>query len=349
MIECFSFYFAFMNLNWTIAFPRPYFPFELSYKDQFFLIGSCFTEHIGKFLQQLKFKVTQNPAGILFDPHSIAFHLFNWARGIYPTSEELFLDNELWHHWKYHTQFSSTNFHESYQKIYDASHQAILFLKQSTWLVVTLGSSYTYKLDEGIPVEHYQKFGVGYAVANCHKCPNTWFQKYLNPIHETYQLLNEAFNEVLKVNPKIRFLVNISPVRHLRDGVVENNRSKARLLEAVHQLVENRKDTFYLPSYELVIDVLRDYRFYDLDKAHPNYEATQWVLNYFVEHYFSKECQEQIKKIQDIITAYHHQPRNPDTVAHQQFLASYLEKTLQMQKVLPDLDWGNELRYFGRE
>ncbi len=338
-----------MNLSWTIPLPKSYFPYQLSYYNHFFLVGSCFTEHIGKFLKELKFQVIQNPAGILFDPHSIAFHLSNWANGCSPKREELFLEKELWYHWKYHSQFSSVSQEQTFHEIKKSYDMAIIHLKKTDWLIVTFGSSFSYRLNHNIPDELKEKFGIGYFVANCHKCPNQWFDKYLTPITETYELINVAFHQIKSINPKIRFLLNISPVRHLRDGVIENNRSKARLLEAIHLLVENREDTYYLPSYEIVIDVLRDYRFYDIDKAHPNYEATQWVLQYFLQNFFSKETQEIVKKIQDIQTAYNHKPRNPNTLAHVQFLNSYLEKTLQLQKELPHLDWSKELKYFNGE
>lgn len=337
-----------MNLNWTIAFPKVHFPFPLSYNDHFFFIGSCFTEHIGNYLKDLKFSVVQNPAGILFDPHSIAFHLKQWSNHILPNESDFFCFNELWHHWKFHTQFVSINLNTTFQKILSSVNLAIEHLKKTDWLIVTLGSSYSYKLSDKISDEHITKYGIHYPVANCHKCPNQWFYKYLTPSNETFDLLNDAFENVKKVNPQIQFLINISPVRHLRDGVVENNRSKARLIEAVHALVESRKDTFYLPSYEIVIDVLRDYRFYDLDKAHPNYEATQWILQFFVENYFSKETQDRMKEIQEIQLAYQHQPRNPETQAHQKFLQSYYDKTLRLSKLLPHLDWEKELNYFGK-
>lgn len=337
-----------MHLNWTIAFPKTQFPFQFSYNNHFFLIGSCFTEHIGNYLKDLKFQVVQNPAGILFDPLSIAFHLIQWSEEIYPSKEEFFYYQELWHHWKFHTQFSSTDLENSYQLVLGSVSHAIENLKKTDWLIVTLGSSYSYQLTNQIPNEHLQKYGLNYPVANCHKCPNQWFHKYLTPIQETFEILNHAFNKVKKINPKIQFLINISPVRHLRDGVVENNRSKARLIEATHLLVENRKDTFYLPSYELVIDVLRDYRFYDVDKAHPNYEATQWVIQYFIENYFSEETQEFLKEVHEIRLAYQHQPKNPQTQAHQKFLQSYYEKTLSIQKRLPFLNWDKELEYFGK-
>jgi hypothetical protein len=338
-----------MPLNWTIAFPTVHFPLKLSYHDQFFLIGSCFTEHIGKYLSELKFHVTQNPAGILFDPHSIAYHLSNWAQEIYPVPEEWFCYNELWHHWKYHSQFSTTQKNISYEQAFASSRLAIQQLKTADWLIITLGSSYSYRLSSNAPQEQLQLYREGYFVANCHKCPAQWFEKYLTPSSETYELLYSTFEIIKQVNPKIHFLLNISPVRHLRDGVIENNRSKARLIEAVHLLVENRPDTFYLPSYELVIDVLRDYRFFDIDKAHPNYEATQWVLQYFLEHYFSKETQEIIEKVKEIVSAYQHKPKNPDTQAHKNFMKTFYQKTCELQKHFPFLDWRKELEYFNHE
>lgn len=334
-------------MEWTIAFPNPNLPpLPLQYPHKIFLIGSCFTEHIGNFLKDHKFNVLVNPMGVLFDPCAIAFHLLNFAKKQHTPSDHLFFYQELWHSWKHHSQFSSTSFEKTYQTILNAEKKASEFLQDADWLIITLGTSYTYRLTEHAPQEHLHKWGVSYPVANCHKCPAQWFFRYLLPLDETYDLLYQALSLIQKVNPKVHILLNISPVRHLRDGVIANNRSKARLIEVTHLLTENLTNTFYLPSYEIIIDVLRDYRFYDIDKAHPNYEATQWVIQFFTEHYLDSQTKQYLSRMQDIRKALLHRPQNPNTQAHQQFLNRYFEKVCQIEKELPFLNFEEEKKIF---
>lgn len=334
-------------MEWTIAFPKPQLPPQpLQYSHKIFLIGSCFTEHIGNFLKEHKFQVLANPMGVLFDPYSIAWHLLNFARKHFTASDQLFLYNELWSSWMHHSQFSSTSFEKTYQSILIAEQQASDFLQDADWLIITLGTSFSYRLTEQAPTDHIHKFGLNYPVANCHKCPAQWFLRYLMPTEKTYNLFYKALLFIQKVNPKIHILLNISPVRHLRDGVIANNRSKARLIEASHLLTENLPNTFYLPSYEIIIDVLRDYRFYDIDKAHPNYEATQWVIQFFTENYLDEKSKQYLAHLQDIRKALLHRPQNPDTQAHKLFLKRYFEKVCQIEKELPFLNFEDEKKYF---
>jgi hypothetical protein len=140
----------------------------------------------------------------------------------------------------------------------------------------------------------------------------------------------------------------VSPVRHIRDGVIENNRSKARLLESVHHLVNKFDQLYYFPAYELVIDVLRDYRFYDVDLVHPNYMATEFVLEKFTETCIDEESQELIREVKDIVIARKHKAFQPATNAHRQFLKTYFEKAKTLQKKYPFIDLEEEVLYFSQ-
>ena len=166
------------------------------------------------------------------------------------------------------------------------------------------------------------------------------------PITETVERLDNTIHQLFYFNKKNRIIFTISPVRHIRDGVVENNRSKARLIEAVHHLVNKFDRLYYFPSYEIVIDVLRDYRFYDIDMVHPNYLATDFVLKKFLESYMSEETNELIQEIKRLVISRKHKPTHPATEAHQKFLKANLEKAKNLQQQHPYLDFEKELVYF---
>ena len=158
--------------------------------------------------------------------------------------------------------------------------------------------------------------------------------------------LDTCLHQLFMFNPSLKIIFTVSPVRHIRDGVVENNRSKARLLEVVHHLVNKFEKIYYFPAYELVIDVLRDYRFYDIDMVHPNYQATQFVLEKFMQHFITDESQKLAEEVQKIVTARKHKPFQPSTDAHKKFLLSNYEKVLAIRKKYPFLSLEEELEYF---
>jgi hypothetical protein len=206
---------------------------------------------------------------------------------------------------------------------------------------MTLGSSWVYTLtDKALNAT------AGMVAANNHKAPADWFKKRLMLPEEVVQLLNDTLQQLLSFNPQLKVLFTISPVRHLREGVVENNRSKAVLIQAVHQLVEQYDQLYYFPAYELVIDDLRDYRFYAEDLVHPNYYATQYVWEKFAGACMNEDTRNLMKQIEEIDLAFRHRPFNPGTVQHQQFLHSYWKKTRALQTLYPYLDFSGELHYF---
>lgn len=309
----------------------------ITYQHKIMLMGSCFTEHIGNNLQELKFHTLQNPNGILFEPMSVCRSLVSYIQHKEYKEDDLFEYNELWQSWDHHSRFSSPEKQTALALINQSQQAAHDFIKQADWLIITLGSSFVYKLKEE------QRF-----VANCHKAPAQWFDKYLLPIDEQIASLDNTMHQLFHANPKLKIIFTISPVRHLRDGVVENNRSKARLLETVHHLVNKFDRLFYFPAYELVIDVLRDYRFYDIDLAHPNYAATQFVMEKFTDYAFREPTLELMKEIRQIVTAKNHKPFHPGSKQHQQFLKQHLEKTMAIAEAHPQLNLSQELSFFKR-
>jgi GSCFA family len=317
---------------------------QISYHDKILLIGSCFTEHIGNALEELKFRVLQNPHGILFDPISVCNSLNSYVINKKYSEKDLFQLNEVWNSWQHHSRFSNINKEECLQIINESQQEAHEFLKQADWLVITLGSSFSYRLKADS--SQIPPLGGGGTVANCHRAPAQWFTKHLLTINETAGALKNCIDRLLEFNKHFKIIFTISPVRHIRDGVVENNRSKARLIEAVHQTIAEYKQLYYFPAYELVIDVLRDYRFYDIDLAHPNYMATEFVMEKFKAGFIDEASQKLMEEVRKIVIAKKHKAFQPATNAHKQFLKAHFEKTKEMLEKYPFLNLQEELNYF---
>lgn len=323
-----------MDFQLPINIPAP--AATINYREPILLTGSCFTEHIGNSLHELKFDVLQNPNGILFDPASVASSLVSYVQNKQYTAGDLFYLNELWQSWQHHSRFSHMDQEFCLQQINESQERAHHFLKKANWLVITLGSSFSYRLAEN-----------GLPVANCHRAPGQWFRKHMMTIEEINTVLDNSLYQLLKFNPSLRVIFTVSPVRHIRDGVIENNRSKARLIEVVHHLVNKFDRLYYFPAYELVIDVLRDYRFYDIDMVHPNYPATGFVLEHFMRHYTDAEAQQLAAEVQKIVIARRHKAFHPATEAHKRFLQSHLEKAKDLQQKYTFLNLQEEINYFG--
>lgn len=323
--------------------PSGYAGKKIEYNEPIFLIGSCFTEHIGNALGNYKFPILQNPNGILFDPASTVHAIKSYLKPTVYTEKDLFFYNDVWQSWHHHSRYSALTVEECLEKINRSQQEAHEFLKKTKWLIITLGSSYSYRLTDQAPKEGSE---VGMPTANCHRAPQQWFDKHLMSIEETVTALDNMLHQLFFFNSEIQIIFTVSPVRHIRDGVVANNRSKARLLESVHHLVNKFDRLHYFPAYELVIDVLRDYRFFDIDMVHPNYAATDFVLKNFMQEFVSEEANDIAEKVHKIVIASKHRPQHEATPAHQQFLQTHAEKVISLMKEYPFLDLNNELDYF---
>lgn len=320
---------------------------RINYRDKILLTGSCFTEHIGHSLADLKFSVLQNPNGILFDPRSVCNSLISYIDNKQYKKDDLFYFNEVWNSWEHHSRFSHLDADEAIRVINRSQQQAHDFLKHADWLIITLGSSFSYRLTaEFSKIASFGGNSEGAGVANCHRAPSQWFNKYLLTIDEIISLLDTAYHRLHRFNPKLKTIFTISPVRHIRDGVIDNNRSKARLIEAVHHMVSKFPGLYYFPAYELVIDVLRDYRFYDIDMVHPNYPATEFVMEKFKDNFIDEESQQLLEEIKKIVIARKHKPFQPETTAHKSFLKAHLDKTKELKTRYSFLDLKDEIDYF---
>lgn len=308
---------------------------QIDHHSKLLLTGSCFAEHISDKLLQHKFNVLSNPHGILYNPFSIADSLQSYVKGRDYQDKHLFQLNEIWNSWEHHTRFSHIDKQQALQQINDSQQQAANFIRSATHIIISLGTAYYYTLIE-----------LNKIVSNNHKAPSQWFDKKLVTVQEIVDKFTLVIKSILEINSDVQILFTVSPVRHIRDGIVENNRSKARLLDAVHELCTLHEYASYFPSYELVTDVLRDYRYYNADMVHPNAQAIDYVWERFTAAAMSDDTRQLMKQLNEIVIAGLHRPRFPQTEAHQKFRSAMVEKIKVLQQQHPYLPLDVELISF---
>ena len=293
----------------------------IDYNSKVILLGSCFSDNIGKKLRYHKFQSVLNPFGILFHPKAIESVIKNAITKKEYTEEDVFFFNERWQSFTTHSKLSASSKEEALNQLNQASALINTALKSSTHIIITLGTSWVYRF-----------LASGKIVANCHKVPQHKFKKELLPITEINKSLSSIISLVRKVNPNINFIFTISPVRHLRDGFIENQQSKSHLISALHQIIKIQKNIFYFPSYEIMMDELRDYRFYKEDMIHPNQIAINYIWEKFYENWLSDEAIDLKKQVIKIQRGLEHKPFNTDSNEYREFLSSLQKKIKALKK-----------------
>ncbi|MCW3072668.1 MAG: hypothetical protein JWO44_2558 [Bacteroidetes bacterium] len=322
-------------MHFHLQFPIPPFPQQLSYSDKLMFIGSCFAESIGEKMNEQKLSTLINPHGVLYNPLAIGKAVSRYLYNDPLKEEELFFANESWNSWEHHSRFSDAGKEACLQQTNTSLNAGHEQLKDARWLFITFGSAFSYKHKES-----------GIAVGNCHKVPQKKFTKSLLSTDEIIAAYDTLFKELKKLNPGLKIVLTVSPVRYIRDGVVENNLSKSILLQSVHRLVEKHGNVFYFPAYELVIDDLRDYRFYKDDLVHPSEQAVSYVFEKLKEVLFDNEAKELYKSIRELLDAAKHRPFNENSEAHKKFKSTFEARCVQLQKRYPFLDLKTELDHF---
>lgn len=322
-------------MEFHLSFPVAPLEPAIQYQDRLLLMGSCFAEEIGAKLQQHRFHTLLNPHGILYNPLSMVAALQRYLDGKAYTKAELFLHEDLWHSWDHHSRFSGTDPDAVLAGINASMEAATTALETGDWLVLTLGSAFVYQLKENNRM-----------VGNCHKVSSASFYKRMVTPEEVVSALDNFMHRLFFRNRKINILFTVSPVRYVRDGVVENNLSKSVLLQSVHHLVNKFDRLYYFPAYELVIDDLRDYRFYKDDMVHPNETAIRYVWEQFVKAAVHPASQDVLKTVTDLLRAKEHRPFNPESSQHRQFLRTYAQRVKQLMQAHPDMELQDLLQYF---
>lgn len=281
------------------------FAFPIDYSSYTFFIGSCFAENISKKFDYHKLKNTSNPFGVLFHPLAVEKIIQKAVQGIEFTSNDLLLSNELWCSLDAHSELSATDKGQLLELLNQRLCQTQTALQKATHISITLGTSWVYK-----------HLTTNQIVANCHKIPQREFSKELLSVEQ----IKESLNRIIKLLPNKQIFFTISPVRHIKDGFFENNLSKAHLFTALNQILGSQ--AHYFPAYEIIMDELRDYRFFAADMLHPNQLAIDYVWERFSEYYLSTEAHNTSKEIDAIQKALQHKAFNPDTLQHKQFITA---------------------------
>ncbi|WP_159018404.1 GSCFA domain-containing protein [Algibacter sp. L3A6] len=290
----------------------------INYNSEVLLFGSCFSENIGEKLEYFKFKSRQNPFGILFHPQAI-YNLIESAiqHKIYKESD-VFFHNEQWHCFDAHSKLSHSSKTDLINQLNTRVTATENYIKNATHIVITLGTAWVYNFIETDKV-----------VANCHKVPQKKFKKVLLSVDEISNTLRNILTQIRSVNYNATVIFTVSPVRHLKDGFIENSQSKAHLLAAIHAVVSNK--SYYFPSYEIMMDELRDYRFYAEDMIHPNTTAINYIWEQFQKVWLSPDASKIMNNVDVVQKGMQHKPFNPSSEAHLKFLKQLEIKKEQLQ------------------
>ena len=301
---------------------------QIDYKSNLFLLGSCFSNHIGDKLNYFQFNTTQNPLGILFHPYSIEKLLSDAKNKKKYSSSDLVFNNEQWHCWHAHSSISSANKSKLLHNLNNAILATHKQLLQSTHIIITLGTSWLYRFIEK-----------DILVANCHKIPQNNFVKELFSVAQITEVLLSIICLLKEVNKKATIIFTVSPVRHLKDGFVENMQSKSHLISAIHSVLNSKEKVSYFASYEMMLDDLRDYRFYAEDMIHPNQIAINYIWGKFVNTWLSESTAPIMKEIDSIKKGLLHKPFNINSLAHQKFLENLANKKKKLLSNFPYIDF----------
>lgn len=304
----------------------------IDYNSKIISLGSCFAENMGKKLDYFKFQNSTNPFGIIFNPVSIEKLVNRMVNKIKFTESDIFFHNERWHCFEVHSELSDSNKEAFLNKLNALVSENHIQISKATHFQITYGTSWVYRKTDSNEI-----------VANCHKVPQNQFVKEILSIETIEKSIQNTIALIQKINPNCNFIFTISPVRHIKDGFVENQVSKAHLIAAVHQVITNcnperSRGTFnYFPSFELQMDELRDYRFYAEDLLHPNQTAIDYIWERFCESNITSDCFTLMDEIATIQKGLAHRPFNSNSENHQKFLANLTQKINKLQESLPRL------------
>lgn len=291
----------------------------IDYNAKIISIGSCFAENMAEKFDYFKFQNAANPFGIIFNPVSIEKIISRIVKEEFYTEKDVFFYNERWHSYEVHSDLSNSDRQELLETLNKAISETYKYLKEATHIIITYGTSWIYRNTENDAI-----------VANCHKVPQKQFLKELLSVDVIEKSVQNTIDLVQVLNPDINFIFTVSPVRHIKDGFAENQLSKSHLFAAVHEVLKTHNSQLkthnYFPSYEIMMDELRDYRFYAEDMLHPNQVAIDYIWQKFSENYMAENSIATMQEIAEIQKSLRHRSFNPESEQHQKFLAKLQEK-----------------------
>lgn len=304
---------------------------KISHSQQIMGIGSCFISEVGEKLATAKFNILINPFGTLFHPLAIENTLARILSLTYYNKDEIFKYGEIFFSWDHHTSFDKPSIEETIEKINSELEKANEFIRNTDCFLLTFGTSWIYQLKDS-----------GLFVANCHKVPDHIFEKKLLTEKQLQSSIRNCFRLIQDIHPNAHIITTISPVRHSKDGLVENSLSKARLVSALHEVIGQNENINYFPAFELMNDDLRDYRFYAEDLVHPNQMAVDYIWQKFSDVYFDEKTHEKIEQVRKIKSALSHRPMNPKTIAYKEFLYNTRKLIENIENQFPENSFSDE-------
>lgn len=316
-------------MNFTTKIPIPKYPNPINYNSKIVSLGSCFAENIGDKFQYFKFQSIVNPFGIIFNSVSIEKIIERVVNEVLFTEKDIFFHNERWHCFEIHSDLSHSNASELLENLNQILRETKKQLQSATHIIITYGTSWVYRSIEKNCI-----------VTNCHKVPQKQFSKELLSAETIQKSIENTLSLIQSINPNCNFIFTISPVRHLKDGFVENQRSKANLIVGLHETFDFRLSTFdYFPSYEIMMDELRDYRFYAEDMLHPSQIAIDYIWECFSESCIDENSFQTMKEVAEIQKGINHRSFNPDSEQHLKFLSNLNQKINFIKEKFPHISF----------
>ncbi len=295
-------------------------PRSIALHDYILTVGSCFSEGIGRQLADYKFNVLANPFGTVYNPLSIHQLVYQMVENQSPADDGYLQRDDVFLHYDYPSRFAALSRSELSQSLTSAIAASHRFMTKTRWLMLTYGTAWVYRLRQNNRL-----------VANCHKMPSSLFTKELLTEKQIVDSFNNLFEKLKATCPDPQVILTVSPVRHLRDTLELNSVSKAVLRLACHTLCQTHEAVHYFPAYELLLDDLRDYRFYDADLLHPSAEATDYIWNKFVQSAMDEEARKFIQEWHNIKQALNHKPFLPRSRSYRQFIEATLKRLEQLK------------------
>lgn len=311
----------------TIKTDIPDYPFKIDYKDQLMFLGSCFSENIGSRFTNAFFSTEVNPFGVLFNPVSVSNGLHRMLSGRLFVDDELFRYGSLWNSFSHSSLFSGTDKIEALDYMNRRLMDASRFLLSGKFLFITFGTAWVFRLKAD-----------GRVVSNCHKLPADNFIRTRLDSKQIVADFSELIGKINEVNPSLNIIFTVSPVRHLKDGLIENNISKSTLILSVHELVEQFRNVFYFPAYEMVIDELRDYRYYAADMMHPSDVAVDYIWQQLGKTFFNQDTMALKQRLEQLFADMQHRPLHPSSEEFRKFVDSVEKKKESLMEEFPFLN-----------
>jgi hypothetical protein len=308
---------------------------KISYNTPALFLGSCFTENIGNRMRELKFPTSVNPFGVLYNPVSIRFALEILLDNRDFNENDLGFFNGQWFSFYHDTEFSNTDKDKCLKNINSTLNKAREHFSNAQYLMVTFGTAWVYEYIKTKKV-----------VSNCHKIPAKEFKRYKIGVEDIFVNWAKLINRIEDFNPNLKIVFSVSPVRHWKDGAVQNQLSKSTLILAIQQIIKLFENVAYFPAYEIMMDDLRDYRFYAHDMLHPSSVAIDYIWDQFSKTYFERETFDIIKEVNQIVQAKNHRPLNPTAENHQKFVKNQISKIQELSKRYSFINFENEQKYF---